>query len=200
MKLRGFLQKLAFFLVLSFAWDLFTHAVFAISGKCSIKTTQSGRSLIPMIEDRFWHPTTGALRKIRDGLTLTVDRRIALFSGKNTPPLQIFGRCKLAYDLWTETFLVGDTLNQVEPSLKFANAKGVDALLKCVSIPLPNLDYAMAKVQILINPVDEEQEARTRNWLASKGIGGAGTGVMGRAMGAVINLKTESTVEYDCTK
>ncbi|MCX6124464.1 MAG: hypothetical protein NTV34_06900 [Proteobacteria bacterium] len=170
----------------------------ALLAPCAVTSDAGGQNILPTLPDSFWHPITGSLKKVRDGLTLTVERRVAVFGTGHQLVAQVTGRCRLVYDLWAEKFIIKDSLYEAGQEISMPGSQGRNALLRCVTLPLPKINFDSMRVQVLINPIDEQQEARTRDWLATKGIGGAGTGIMGRAMGAVINLKTESKVEYDC--
>lgn len=164
---------------------------------CNLVKEQSKMWLLPNLPVEFWKPT-GALRKVRDGLALTIDRRAQLLTRDGGLLGVVGATCRLMYDIWEDSFLLVDLQESTRLELKFGSAKSLEALKRCVSLSLPQTTAALAHVQVLINPVDSRQEERTRDWLATKGIGGTGAGIMGRAMGAVINLKTESTVEHDC--
>ena len=185
-------------LIFSSPWH-FGQSVFA-SIRCNIKKEGSLQTLIPDLPAAFWQPT-GALRKVRDGLALTLDRKLDLLGSDGKPVAEQSGRCRLVYDIWAEVFTVSDSLYNPTAEFKFPNAKSHDALEKCAGIQLPVSPPRFSSIHIitLVNPVDAKQEERTRNWLATKGIGGSGSGVIGRALGAVINLKTESVVDYECT-
>lgn len=168
--------------------------------RCNIKKEGALQTLIPDLPPTFWQPS-GALRKVRDGLALTLDRKIDLLDQNGKPVAEQTGRCRLVYDIWGEMFTLSDSLYNPTAEFKFANARGQDALEKCAGIQLPVSPSHFSSIHVitLVNPVDAKQEERTRNWLATKGIGGSGSGVIGRALGAVINLKTESVVDYECT-
>lgn len=167
--------------------------------RCNLKKNGTSQVLVPDLPAAFWQPS-GALHKVRDGLALTLDRKIELLDPSGKPLVEQSGRCRLVYDIWGEVFNLSDSMSSPASELKFPNAKGAEALETCASIPLPAASkYSSIHVVTLVNPVDAKQEERTRNWLATKGIGGSGSGVIGRALGAVINLKTESVVDYDCT-
>ncbi len=173
--------------------------VYAAS-RCHIKKDGTNQVLIPDLPETFWQPT-GSLRKVRDGLALTLDRKVEFLGADSKVLSEHSGRCRLVYDIWAEIFSITDSIFTPFGEFKYPNAKGREALEKCASIPLSSApkNYVLIHVVTLVNPVDAHQEERTRNWLATKGIGGSGSGVIGRALGAVINLKTESVVDYDCT-
>lgn len=168
--------------------------------RCNIKKDGSLQTLIPDLPAAFWQPS-GALRKVRDGLALTLDRKLDLLDQNGKSVAEQTGRCRLVYDIWGEIFTLSDSLYSPPAEFKFTNARSQEALEKCAGIQLPvsSPHYSAIHVITLVNPVDAKQEERTRNWLATKGIGGSGSGVIGRALGAVINLKTESVVDYECT-
>lgn len=168
--------------------------------RCNIKKDGTTQVLIPDLPETFWQ-SSGALRKVRDGLALTLDRKVEFLDANSKVLSERSGRCRLVYDIWAEIFTVSDSALSSIAEFKFPNAKGREALEKCAGIPLSGspATYSLLHVVTLVNPVDAHQEERTRNWLATKGIGGSGSGVIGRALGAVINLKTESVVDYDCT-
>jgi hypothetical protein len=166
--------------------------------KCDIRKTANGsRILVPNLPTEFWQPS-GALRKVRDGLALTVERHMSILDASGEVKLNVGGQCRLAYDLWAETFLLIDSSISPSRQINIPGAQAADALLQCASIPLPEVPADRIKVITLVNPVDAEQEKATREWLATKGFGGSGGGVISRALGAVINLKTETAVSYDC--
>lgn len=192
------LKKLARMIVI-FSIAVFSSRSFAAQDRCQIANHSDGSSTLhPNLPATFWQPT-GALRKVRDGLALTVVRKVSLFGPDGSALGEITGRCRLVYDLWAETYQVSDVINQKPFEQKFPGAQGQQALSLCVSVPMPRFPFSHAHVTALVNPVDAHQEERTRTWLATKGIGGPGNGIVGRALGAVIDLKTETTVDYDCT-
>lgn len=174
---------------------------------CVMKRVDSDWHFTPSMPETFWQPD-GALRKIKDGLALTVEQHISLFKASDVPPVKVLGRCRINYDLWAETYFVkkqlvaSDSENKPEKieEHKFSYSQGAQALKNCLTLLLPRADFVSVQGEVLLNPVDKEQEKRTRDWLATKGIGGTGAGVVGRAMGAVMNLSTESTVAYDCKR
>lgn len=196
-----FLRLTFFAFLISWASLHLDNRIFA-AVRCNLKKDKDGTQqvLVPNLPAAFWQPS-GALRKVRDGLALTLDRKVEFLDSTGKPLGEQQGRCRLVYDLWAEVFTLSDSIYNPTGEFKFSNAHGQDALEKCASIPLltPTQNYSMLHVVTLVNPVDAKQEERTRTWLATKGIGGSGSGVIGRALGAVINLKTESVVDYDCT-
>ncbi len=185
-----------FFLV-----NIFTLGIASFSSaepKCDIRLLRNGTSLfVSSLPESFWLDS-GALRKVRDGLALNIERKVKLLDQEGNFVKDFSGRCTLAYDLWAETYLLSDTSYQPTLNLKFSKSQAKDALLQCVGLQISDFRNKSLKTLTLINPIDKEQESRTREWLATKGIGGAGSGVVSRALGAVIDLKTESVVKYDC--
>lgn len=166
--------------------------------KCDIRKFSDGSLVIvPNLPSQFWQES-GALRKVRDGLALTVERRIAIIDVNGNVRTESAGQCRLAYDLWAELFLLSDNAYNPPRQRKIASLQAQEALLQCVAMPLADVQGRLIKVLALVNPVDAKQEQLTREWLATKGIGGSRSGVIGRALGAVIDLKTETTVNYDC--
>lgn len=199
MTLRGLLINLVI------AWQISTHlcrlpafAALADQGKCQLKKHNGSILSTAEMPTSYWD-LSGVIRKVRDGLALTVERRMAMLTSERQVVDQYFGRCRLVYDLWAETFILNDFSDGGVSETRHANGDYKLALARCVSLHLPHDKFASLRVNVVVNPIDEQQEERTRNWLATKGIGGAGSGVIGRALGAVINLKADSVVDYECT-
>jgi hypothetical protein len=148
--------------------------------------------IVPEMPKNFWGPE-GVLKKVRDGLALTIDRQVARSVGSS---LQIIidRRCRLTYDLWAEVFLLNRFESQRGQLEKIASPD--EALAKCVGWPQVQTMQGVIQYRVTVNPVDKSQEERTRTWLAQKGIGG--TGIISRAINAVMDLKADSVVENAC--
>jgi hypothetical protein len=165
---------------------------------CDIRLLRNGTSLfVAPMPETFWQES-GALRKVRDGLSLNIERNVKIVEHDGTIVNTFRGKCTLAYDLWAETYLLSDSFTSPASKYKFSKNHALDALLQCVGIPINDFKNRTLQTLTLINPIDKEQEERTREWLSTKGIGGSGSNVVSRALGAVIDLKTESVVKYDC--
>jgi len=179
----------------------------ADTSRCDIQVIEKDHVIIPPMPDAFWSPS-GSIRKVRDGLTLTVEQKLELVQSNEDAKAWRKRRCRLSYDLWAEHFILQDELVysdasgspviMPQESRVFQNKDGLQALRSCLAVMLLNAKFNEAKGQVLINPVDKEQEKKTRDWLATKGVGGVGSGILGRAMGAVMNLNAESVVDYEC--
>ncbi len=167
--------------------------------RCDLRRQEDGKILlIPDLEEKFWLEN-GALKKVKDGLALTIEKRLGLLDKqRRTIVTETSSRCRLVYDLWNESYSVYDSTLANAKKLDFSAEKSKEALMKCVGIPIGSLESSFYKISIEVNPVDKEQEQKTREWLATKGIGGTGSGLFGRAFGSVLDLKTDKTVIYDC--
>ncbi|MCX6116300.1 MAG: hypothetical protein NT027_02065 [Proteobacteria bacterium] len=152
--------------------------------RCDLRRQEDGKILlIPDLEEKFWLEN-GALKKVKDGLALTIEKRLGLLDKQRRT--------------WNESYSVYDSTLANAKKLDFSAEKSKEALMKCVGIPIGSLESSFYKISIEVNPVDKEQEQKTREWLATKGIGGTGSGLFGRAFGSVLDLKTDKTVIYDC--
>jgi hypothetical protein len=134
--------------------------------------------------------------KLDKGLSVTIAHEA---SWRGVEPVT-FG-CKIFYDLWDEAYDV--TL--LSGSLAAGGARRTwkarrDALKACFTTSVRGI-AAGARDFVLtthLDPISDETLARTRKWLAEKGISGSASGVVGRAAYAIIDLKQEEAFSRRC--
>ncbi len=108
--------------------------------------------------------------------------------------------CRIFYDLWDEAYMVFPIVGAVEVKERTALVKKLAGLPKaCTTVTLP---WALKKgepvdVTTRLNPVTEEQVAKTRKWLAERGIGANGA-MAGRAAYAMVDLKQTQSFQRRC--
>ena len=165
--------------------------------KCHVTQVNNALLLSPDMPGSYFDANE-TIRKVKDGLALTVERRVVALNSQKQPVAQSFARCRLIYDLWAETFILTDNAGTATTDIRYKSNQHKDALERCAQVTLTTDNFASLKVNVVVNPIDAKTEERTRNWLAAKGLGGTGSGVVGRAIGAVLNLKADSAVDYEC--
>ena len=109
--------------------------------------------------------------------------------------------CKIFYDLWDEAYdvtLLHGSLTATGDRRTFKARS--DALKACYTTSVRGLDPNARDFVLTthLDPISDEVVARTRKWLAEKGISGSASGVVGRAAYAIIDLKKEEAFTRRC--
>jgi hypothetical protein len=135
-------------------------------------------------------------QKLVKGLAVTIVHEVALDGGV---PF-VFG-CKLYYDLWDESYGV----TQFKGGLGASGVKQTvrdrrQAVALCQRTALPFAVAVRDQVEVTthLDPVSDEQLAKTRRWLAEKGISSNSGAFFGRAAYAIVNLKQQKVVTRRC--
>lgn len=183
-------------LLLSLILVLPGHRLFADEARCDVKVLSTGTWRVTSELPIMTNSNSETMRKVRDGLALTLDFSFRFLSRAPKPYAGVDRRCHILYDLWAEKYIVSRSGD--EAAKTFPLGREQDALKECMIADVPGpADARRVAVEAVLNPVDEKQQELTREWLATKGIGGSG--VVGRAIGAVMNLKAEKRWTYECT-
>ena len=184
-------------LIIIFCFGVRSPKGFATDGRCALSRQGAGWHLsAPLPIDTATQ--SEAMRKVRDGLAMTIEYQIAMWSKGATNPEFLSSRCRLLYDLWAEKYVVTKTGGTGPENFPFG--KEADAVTRCTGLDLRvSGDLARVEMDAILNPVDEKQQERTRGWLATKGIGGPSSGVISRAIGASLNLKAEKRWSDECS-
>jgi hypothetical protein len=104
--------------------------------------------------------------------------------------IHTFG-CRFTFDPWDEVIRISarSGTDQSQLTLKGSSLK-LEPTSPCVRWKSrEQLTFATARVTTQLDVVDADQMERTRRWLAERGIGSEGTGMFGRALSAMIDLK-----------
>lgn len=163
-----------------------------ILGKCLFENTN--QNLVVQLE-----PSTPleekASERLRKGLTIVVQNSATKPDSKD--PWFSFG-CQAYFDPWEETY-----------SVKSSDNVGKTVIVKYKSLsklPKECLQYAFKQpdssnksfhITTQLDPVTDAQVKKTSEWLATRGIGPQ-AGILGRAVGAVLDLKSEIRDESNC--
>lgn len=175
-------------LILAFTSLSRAHA----AGSCVVTTHATKLSQIQLgdLDGRFSDFET----HLRKGLSVTLLSDVAAGERSFT-----FG-CRIFYDLWDETYFVVPIVGAVEVKDKTSNLKRMTGLPEaCVKVSLP---WSLRKgetveVTTKLNPVTDEQLAKTRKWLAERGIGANGA-LAGRAAYAMVDLHQTQSFQRRC--
>ena len=129
--------------------------------------------------------------KLARGLTVTMVHQMPFGEWK----------CSVLLDLWDEVYAASGGWIGKEPS-RIKTKKIADALLLCSDIGVPSESRIPEKFELItiVDPVSEEQMARTRKWLAERGIGKGSSAIVGRAVGAILDLKDNRTIVRSCVR
>lgn len=160
----------------------------AASG-CAAVAGTAGRAVIKLadVEPTFPEVTT----KLAKGLSVTIVHQASLAGNDRT---HVFG-CKIYFDLWDETY--GVTPFGGSKRIEKDRARALEACNE------GSPAWAVAggdrvTVVTVVDPVSEEQAAKTREWLAEKGIGGNSKALFGRAAAAMVSMHQTQSHERDC--
>ena len=135
-------------------------------------------------------------QKLVKGLAVTIVHEVALESGV---PF-VFG-CKLYYDLWDESYGVtlfkgGLGASGVKQTVR--DRRQAVELCQRTALPFAVTIKDQVEVTSHLDPVSDEQLAKTRRWLAEKGISSSSGAFFGRAAYAIVNLKQQKAVTRRC--
>jgi hypothetical protein len=130
--------------------------------------------------------------KLAKGLTVTLLHEVTR-GGQSF----VFG-CRVYYDLWDESYGVTTFVgNGAEAKHTERDRKKVMAL--CDEVPLDGHGTGdEVAVTSRLDPVSDDQMEKTRQWLATRGIGNSSKAIVGRAVGAITSLKEERSVSRTC--
>jgi len=134
--------------------------------------------------------------KLSKGLAVTIANE-ASWTGL---PAALFG-CKIYYDLWDETYVVSTLKGSLAAIGDRQHIRDRSAALKlCYSTTFTNVRVGSQDFLLTthLDPVGDEVLAKTRNWLAEKGISGSSTAIFGRAAYAIIDLKHQEAISRHC--
>jgi len=134
------------------------------------------------------------------GLSVTLEHRVEFSHDSKWS-----ATCRIVYDLWDETWFT-DLSGEGIATVQRATSKYFgDALKRCAAITITGkIATTMAgrtpavEIETLLNPQTDEQQNRTRAWLAERGIGANSRAMVGRAVGAMIDLKQTREVRRSC--
>lgn len=132
---------------------------------------------------------------LRKGLSATLLTEVEVSDGRFT-----FG-CRIFFDLWDESYLVLPIVGVVEVKERQTTVKALAGLPPaCTRATLPWQLGSGKSLEVVtrLNPVTDEQVAKTRKWLAERGIG-AGGALAGRAAYAMVDLKQTRSFKRRCT-
>lgn len=149
---------------------------------CTVRPAGSGLELVVHDLDTTFPEISTKLAK---GLAVTI-----LSTARLGDETFAFG-CKIYLDLWAEAYVVKDLSGGAERSVNDKSA----AFETCRRARIP---WSAAKGEIRVStdvdPISQEQEEKTREWLAEKGIGGNSKALFGRAAATLTNFhKTQKT-------
>jgi hypothetical protein len=146
--------------------------------------------LLPEVEER-----------IKRGLTVKWAHVFVRHPGEMTHPQNQQARCELLFDLWEEEYVVSkiDDASQKDYTRKtFPNL--ARAIEECMKFRLATKLDAKVPLEVIsvFNPISEEQLQKTREWLAERGIGSKEGPLIGRAVGAMMDLSQQKVWTRSC--
>lgn len=116
----------------------------------------------------------------------------------------VFG-CKIYFDLWAEAYKVtsltqdqNDHVVAIGTEQTISGKSAAFALCEKTVSPWTFNGLSGVSVATMVDPISPEQEAKTREWLAEKGIGGNSKALFGRAAATLTNFHQKQSKERDC--
>jgi hypothetical protein len=126
--------------------------------------------------------------RIHRGLSVTIKSSVEARTQKTS-----FG-CTIKFDPWAETMtILPFGASPLESKDRNAWIRQC-FLTRGLSLPVKSRVQGIFE----IDPVSQEQIAKTRLWLAERGIGGRSDTPLGQAVGALVDLRAAEREEFEC--
>lgn len=178
------------------AFGVVVFAPPAAAGSCYVNLRGSVPQLImDDLSERF--PEIS--QKTQKGLTVNLVTQSHLASSSANNELMV--RCRIYADLWNEDFIVNRTSilsSAFSPPQKFKSLREALRVCQQVSLPLEVKGIEGLEVVTVLNPISDEQIEKTRKWLAERGIAANAGPMLGRAVGALLDLNDQKAIRRFC--
>lgn len=138
-------------------------------------------------------------QKIQKGLTVNLVTQTFLATSFRGEEVSV--HCRIYADLWNELVVVSRTTFKSETFSTPQKFKTLaDGIRLCQEVELPASARGLSGLDVvtILNPVSAEQVEKTRKWLAERGIGASAGPMLGRAVGALLDLNDQKMVRRFC--
>jgi hypothetical protein len=144
--------------------------------------------------------------RLKRGQTLTFIQS-AKIDANITNSFQITQGCRIFFDLWANHYDVERWSGLFRPPPTIAKHEKIDglstALRECLAFDIGNkkseIGSAMVRIHTILNPVDDDQMKKTREWLSQKGFAGHGSSLLGRVLNVMLDLKADEEWDDFCS-